>query len=133
MVSQTIPVKHFDLTIFGASGDLAQRKILPSLYCRMRAGQFDAQSRIIGAARSDLSRTALQAHIANWRWAGVPFFLRTGKRLRKQLSEITIHFKKPPHFIFDGADDLGGNVLSYSKVLKNWRHCTTKRKKSPIL
>ncbi len=43
---------------------------------------------------------ALKLHISNWRWAGVPFYLRTGKRLRARMSEIVIVFKDPPHSIF---------------------------------
>ena len=53
MVSRVIPVEPFDLVVFGGTGDLAQRKILPALFRRFRAGQMVAQSRIIGAARSD--------------------------------------------------------------------------------
>lgn len=44
---------------------------------------------------------ALKAQIDNWRWAGVPFYLRTGKRLSKRYSEIILQFKKLPHIIFD--------------------------------
>ncbi|MEH6579754.1 MAG: glucose-6-phosphate dehydrogenase [Amphritea sp.] len=44
---------------------------------------------------------ALKVEINNWRWAGVPFYLRTGKRMQEKVSQITIHFKKQPHFIFD--------------------------------
>ncbi|WP_097458798.1 glucose-6-phosphate dehydrogenase [Mangrovitalea sediminis] len=44
---------------------------------------------------------ALKAEIANWRWSGVPFYLRTGKRLPEKLSQIIIHFKPAPHYIFD--------------------------------
>ena len=47
---------NFDLVLFGGTGDLAMRKLLPALYRRTAAGQVTAQSRIIGAARSDLSR-----------------------------------------------------------------------------
>ncbi|MBL8563473.1 MAG: glucose-6-phosphate dehydrogenase [Gemmobacter sp.] len=54
MVSRVIPVEVFDLVIFGATGDLARRKILPGLYRRFLAGQMTAESRIIGAARTDL-------------------------------------------------------------------------------
>ncbi|WP_417743971.1 glucose-6-phosphate dehydrogenase, partial [Salipiger sp.] len=43
---------------------------------------------------------ALRADIRNWRWAGVPFYLRTGKRMPQKLSQIVIHFKAPPHYIF---------------------------------
>ena len=54
MVSRVIPVETFDLVIFGGTGDLARRKILPGLFRRYRSGQMPAGSRIIGAARSDL-------------------------------------------------------------------------------
>ena len=63
MVSQTIPVLDFDLTIFGATGDLAKRKILPGLFRRMRAGQFSENCRIIGAARSDYDNDGFRAEI----------------------------------------------------------------------
>ncbi len=43
---------------------------------------------------------AIRAHIDNWRWRGVPFYLRTGKRLAKRYSEIVIQFKSVPHSIF---------------------------------
>jgi glucose-6-phosphate 1-dehydrogenase len=43
---------------------------------------------------------ALRLHIDNWRWAGVPFYLRTGKRLAKRVSEIAIRFHPTPHMIF---------------------------------
>ena len=55
MVSRVIPVDPFDLVIFGGTGDLAKRKILPGLYRRFLAGQMPADSRIIGAARAVLS------------------------------------------------------------------------------
>ena len=63
MVSKTIPVDVFDLTIFGATGDLAKRKILPGLFRRMRAGQFDTNSRIIGASRKDYDTAAFRAEV----------------------------------------------------------------------
>ncbi|HTQ35947.1 MAG TPA: glucose-6-phosphate dehydrogenase [Steroidobacteraceae bacterium] len=46
---------------------------------------------------------ALKAEIDTWRWAGVPFYLRTGKRLQEKLSEIVITFDDVPHSIFDAA------------------------------
>ncbi|MGI4879758.1 MAG: glucose-6-phosphate dehydrogenase [Janthinobacterium lividum] len=57
---------------------------------------------------------ALKAHIDNWRWKGVPFYLRTGKRLATRQSEITIEFKAVPHSIFEGfkaSADLKPNRL----------------------
>lgn len=53
MVSRVIPVEDFDLVIFGGTGDLARRKILPGLYRRFCSGQMPAEARIIGAARSE--------------------------------------------------------------------------------
>ncbi|MCX2721991.1 glucose-6-phosphate dehydrogenase [Roseibium salinum] len=44
---------------------------------------------------------AVKAEIANWRWAGVPFYLRTGKRLAQRVSEIVVQFRPIPHSIFD--------------------------------
>lgn len=49
---------------------------------------------------------AIRADIDNWRWAGVPFFMRTGKRLAEKRTEIVIQFKPVPHSIF-GQDDRG--------------------------
>ncbi|MEM9639347.1 MAG: glucose-6-phosphate dehydrogenase, partial [Pseudomonadota bacterium] len=55
---------------------------------------------------------ALKAHIANWRWAGTPFYLRTGKRLVARSSEISIVFKDTPHSIFGEEAGRHRNVLS---------------------
>lgn len=46
---------------------------------------------------------ALRAHIDNWRWSGVPFYLRTGKRMPSRLTEILIQFRAVPHSIFPSA------------------------------
>jgi glucose-6-phosphate 1-dehydrogenase len=56
---------------------------------------------------------ALRVFIDNWRWAGVPFLLRTGKRLAKRASEIAIHLKAVPPILFneDALDPLTPNVL----------------------
>lgn len=58
---------------------------------------------------------ALQLAIDNWRWAGVPFFLRAGKRLAKRVTEISIHFRNAPHTLFQGGDleHLRPNILSF--------------------
>ena len=57
------------------------------------------------------SYVALKVAVANWRWAGTPFYLRTGKRLRDRVSEITVVFRDPPHMIFPDADHVRGNAL----------------------
>jgi glucose-6-phosphate 1-dehydrogenase len=60
---------------------------------------------------------ALRLEIENWRWAGVPFYIRAGKRLAKRVTEISIQFKLPPLLLFKGAQGVGAdgirpNVLS---------------------
>jgi glucose-6-phosphate 1-dehydrogenase len=56
--------------------------------------------------------TALRINIDNWRWEGVPFYLRVGKQLPKKATEISVHFKRPPHVLFNrGTSDDPANVL----------------------
>ncbi|UXU73939.1 MULTISPECIES: glucose-6-phosphate dehydrogenase [unclassified Paracoccus (in: a-proteobacteria)] len=57
------------------------------------------------------SFVALKVRIANWRWTGTPFYLRTGKRLRARTSEIVITFKEPPHSLFDDGGTHKANQL----------------------
>lgn len=58
------------------------------------------------------SYIAMKLHVSNWRWAGTPFYLRTGKRLKARASEIAIVFKDAPHSIFEDGSNAKGNVLS---------------------
>ena len=58
---------------------------------------------------------ALKAEIGNWRWAGVPFYLRTGKRLATRVSEIVIEFKPVPYNIFGES---AGNVQPNQLVIR---------------
>ena len=46
---------------------------------------------------------ALRLQIDNWRWQGVPFYLRSGKRLKEKISQVIIEFKEPPHLLFPNA------------------------------
>ncbi|MGL6249399.1 MAG: glucose-6-phosphate dehydrogenase, partial [Billgrantia desiderata] len=56
-----------------------------------------------GANRESGTETfvAMKTGVSNWRWAGVPFYLRTGKRMPEKLSQIVIHFRQQAHYIFD--------------------------------
>ena len=79
-----------------------------------------------GASTTDISRNrassqdrrtatfgALRLEIDNWRWQGVPFYLRSGKCLREQLSNIAIQFKQPPGMLFPGsAGGIAANLLT---------------------
>lgn len=57
---------------------------------------------------------AIEAHVDNWRWAGVPFYLRTGKRMQRRVSEIAVRFKDVPPILFnvDASSPLEANVLA---------------------
>jgi glucose-6-phosphate 1-dehydrogenase len=57
----------------------------------------------LGRASGTETFVALRAHVDNWRWSGVPFYLRTGKRMPRRCTEIYLQFRKVPHSIF-GAD-----------------------------
>ena len=90
-----------------------------SIASRTVRGQYrangEAKSYLDDVGNSD-SHTecylALKVEIANWRWSGTPFYLRTGKRLRSRLTEIVVMFKDIPHSIFgEKSSDLHGNAL----------------------
>ncbi len=57
---------------------------------------------------------ALRLYVDNWRWAGVPFYIRVGKRLPKRVTEIRILFKRPPHLTFgrDAAHEVDPNAIT---------------------
>jgi glucose-6-phosphate 1-dehydrogenase len=56
----------------------------------------------VGAGSLTETFAALKFYIDNWRWGGVPFYIRTGKRLPTRVTEVVIHFKPTPHFLFSG-------------------------------
>jgi glucose-6-phosphate 1-dehydrogenase len=60
----------------------------------------------LGSPSGTETFVALKAHVDNWRWRGVPFYLRTGKRLPNRHSEIFIQFKQVPHSIFESRGAL---------------------------
>jgi glucose-6-phosphate 1-dehydrogenase len=72
-----------------------------------------------GVAPSSRTETyvALQVFVDNWRWAGVPFFLRTGKRLPKRASEISVHLKPVPPILFNKPDSDAAAVRLTPNVL----------------
>ncbi len=69
----------------------------------------------LGGASDTETFVAIKAEIGNWRWAGVPFYLRTGKRLASRVSEIVIEFKQIPHSIFDES---AGRVHANQLVIR---------------
>lgn len=78
--------------------------------------QYDGYLDADGVADQSQTPTyaALTMYIDNWRWKGVPFYLRSGKALKKKNTEIIIQFEQPPHLMFEELDEnqLLPNVLS---------------------
>ena len=67
----------------------------------------------VGDPRSTTeSFVAMKVHVSNWRWAGTPFYLRTGKAMRARASEIAVVFKDAPHSIFGSEAGQHANILS---------------------
>ncbi|MEQ1508788.1 MAG: glucose-6-phosphate dehydrogenase [Sphingopyxis sp.] len=104
------PPARFDATAIRDEKVKVLRSLRPLAVGDSVTGQYRAGS-IDGAAvpgyddelgkDSDTETfVAIKAHIDNWRWKGVPFFLRTGKRLPERKTEIVIQFKAVPHSIF---------------------------------
>ncbi len=69
-----------------------------------------------GVKKDSVTETfaAVEFYVDNWRWAGVPFFIRTGKRLPRQASEIRVHFKRTPQALFSSTtyEQVGPNVIT---------------------
>ncbi len=79
-------------------------------------GQYDGYCETEGVAPGSQTPTyaALKLYIDNWRWQGVPFYLRSGKALKGKTSEIVIEFHRPPHLMFHlpPGSDFTPNILS---------------------
>lgn len=94
-------------------GDVAQKTVRG----QYRAGLIDgkpapAYAEEIARPSSTETFVAIKAEVDNWRWAGVPFYLRTGKRMSARRSEIVVQFKRPPAAIFgEGAGSANRLVL----------------------
>ncbi|MEM8811958.1 MAG: glucose-6-phosphate dehydrogenase [Pseudomonadota bacterium] len=76
-------------------------------------GAVPAYADEVGGRKSTTETfVAVKAAVENWRWSGVPFYLRTGKRMVSRVSDVVIHFKAIPHSIFDdSAGEICGNKL----------------------
>ena len=97
------------------------RPVLPEhvVFAQYTAGNADA--RVIGYREEDgvasdsgtETYAALRLDLDTWRWQGVPFFIRTGKRLQRKLTQIAVTFRRPPVFLFEsmGTSRLQRNCL----------------------
>jgi glucose-6-phosphate 1-dehydrogenase len=78
-------------------------------------GQFRGYREEADVAKESRVATyaALRLHIDSWRWEGVPFYLRTGKRLASTVTEVTVELKHPPHVVFDEPQAPMGNIVRF--------------------
>ncbi|HEY7521546.1 MAG TPA: glucose-6-phosphate dehydrogenase [Methylomirabilota bacterium] len=87
--------------------DVALRAQYAAGYVGGRAVPGYRQEKAVKADSTTETYAALRLQLDNWRWAGVPFYLRTGKRLARRVSEIAIRFHRTPHLIFRRRSDSG--------------------------
>ncbi|MEE8425043.1 MAG: glucose-6-phosphate dehydrogenase [Elusimicrobiota bacterium] len=89
----------------------------PDLGKRVVLGQYEGYRKEKGVSEGSRTPTfaAMKLEIENWRWKGVPFYLRTGKNLKKREAEIAVQFKSVPHSLFSelAPSDLSSNLLVF--------------------
>ena len=101
------PIKHEEVAMAGVRGQYGPGAIAGEPVSGYREeGQVDPAS-------NTPTYAAIRLFVDNWRWAGVPFYLRTGKRLPRKVTEVAIQFKRAPHLLF--RQDAG--ILSDPNVL----------------
>jgi len=102
LLAMDAPVRHDPETMRDEKVRLfkAIRALTPSDVVR---GQYRGYRQTEGVAPDSQVETfaALRLHIGTWRWGGVPFFLRAGKRLAVTATEVTVELKRPPQTVFD--------------------------------
>jgi glucose-6-phosphate 1-dehydrogenase len=101
------------LTI-GPGGDVARAQYVGGMIAGKEVkGYVDEEG--IAAHSATETYAAIRLSINNWRWQGVPFYLRSGKRMARRVSEIAVNFKCPPGTLFaeGGRFDLAANTLSF--------------------
>ena len=106
------PPAHFDATAVRDEKVKVLRALRPvgsneTVTGQYRAGAIGGQAvpgydEELGKDSDTETFVAIKAHVDNWRWKGVPFYLRTGKRMPKRVTEIVIQFRCVPHSIFAG-------------------------------
>jgi glucose-6-phosphate 1-dehydrogenase len=105
MTSQIIPVEPFDCVVFGGTGDLAERKLIPALYQRQVAGQLSEPTRIIGASRAEMSSEDFR----NFARAAINEFVKPDERIDAEIEQ----FLQRLHYIaVDAKGDKGWGELA---------------------
>jgi glucose-6-phosphate 1-dehydrogenase len=102
------------LTI-GPAGDVVRAQYGPGMIAGKPAPGYLEEEGVAAQSNTE-TYVAMKLSINNWRWQGVPFYLRSGKRMARRVSEIAIAFRRPPGTLFAGETtrfDLAANTLSF--------------------
>jgi glucose-6-phosphate 1-dehydrogenase len=114
--SRIIPVQPFDYVVFGATGDLTKRKLIPALYHRFMDGQFDEQSRIIGVSRSKLTDAEFQTLVRD----SITSFVEKAYQDEKTTERFVSVCSYVANDVTDEANwgDLSKNLRSDPKIVR---------------
>lgn len=98
----------------GASGDVCRAQYATGMMGGKMAKGYLEESGINPQSGTE-TYAAMRLAINNWRWQGVPFYIRSGKRMARRVSEIAIQFKRPPGTLFAESDkfNLAANTLAF--------------------
>jgi len=98
----------------GPDGDVARAQYAEGMVAGKTVPGYLAEEGIAADSGTE-TYAAMRLSINNWRWQGVPFYLRSGKRMARRVSEIAINFKRPPGTLFskDAGFELATNTLAF--------------------
>ena len=107
-------LKAIQALALGPDGDVARAQYAAGLLGGQPVPAYRQEAGINPESATE-TFAALRIAINNWRWAGVPFYLRSGKRMARRVTEIAIQFKCPPGTLFAGTEqfDLAANTLAF--------------------
>lgn len=94
------PIQRSEVAQYAVRGQYLEAKV--------RGEELKGYREQEGVPEGSMTETyaALKFYIDNWRWAGVPFYIRTGKRLPTKATEVVVYFKSPPHHLFQSHENM---------------------------
>ena len=102
LIASEPPARARTPTASGTSGSRCSDPCPTPIRTHYVRGQYEGYLSVPGVASGSQTETfvALKLEIDNWRWSGVPFFIRAGKALAERVTEVRVVFKRPPHLSF---------------------------------
>jgi glucose-6-phosphate 1-dehydrogenase len=105
------PLRNEKVKVLDAIDPLSVEQAAKQMVCAQYAG-YRREKGVPAESRTP-TYAALKLHIDNWRWRGVPFYLRSGKAMASRLSEVVVQFHCPPHMMFPLAE---GTTLQCNRL-----------------